>query len=125
VTIGIYSAALLSVNDDGRFNASMVALPSNMREAAFLQLKAAYARLCAVHAKVQDRWNESAYSPDEFRPRHRAINELRSELRQAHSDFDAALRLFFREIPVCPACRILNCAIHGNKLLAANPSLWF
>jgi hypothetical protein len=68
----------------------MVALPSNMRESAFLQLKAAYARLCAVHAKLQDRWNESAYSPDEFGPRRRAINELRSELRQAHSDFDAA-----------------------------------
>jgi hypothetical protein len=75
------AGAPICATDVDRLSTSMVALPSNMREAAFLQLRAAYARLCVVHAKLRDRWNEGAYSPDEVALRLRALNELRPELR--------------------------------------------
>jgi hypothetical protein len=102
----------------------MVALPFDMRDAAFLQARAAYARLCAVHAKAEGMWNERTGLPNEIGPWLRSLNELRLELRQAHSNFDAALRLFFREIGSCPACQMLSCSIHSDALSLSSATDW-
>ena len=93
----------------------MVAMPSDMREAAYLQLNATYRRLRAAHIKLQHEWDAKVDLPEAWGAWLRALNQARADFRDAHMDFDAAVKLFSREIGPCPACQKLRGCFHTCK----------
>jgi hypothetical protein len=100
----------------------MVAIPSDMREAAFLQLKAAYRKLCAAHVKVQQKWDEREFEAGITKSWLCDYGQLQSELHLAHLDFNAATRLFSRELRTCQACGVLHRCFHAKPLVTIRHS---
>jgi hypothetical protein len=80
----------------------MVAMPSDMREAAFLQLKATYVKLRAAYMRVQQEWSGKIDPSESLGPWLQTYNQAQSHFRDAQMDFDAAAKLFSREIGPCP-----------------------